>query len=123
MIEVLRRHALYGMEQQTISKAAFLILNQDFLSRVLPAEHRRRIDAVLAEYIAILQEMIDEVVHTDKYVDSELRAVLTHDLVDQSGARYEPKRGRDPKAEADQYVYLVTQMVGIPRDPTTKQKR
>jgi AcrR family transcriptional regulator len=120
LLQILRRHALYGMAHQTMSKAAYLLLNPDFMARVMPDSHRRRIAGAMAEYISILAELLDEVVGIDGNLDSTLRAILTHDLVDQSAARYEPKRGRDPESEADQYLLLVSRMVGLNAEMSTE---
>jgi AcrR family transcriptional regulator len=123
LIEILRRHALHGMLKQTMAKACYVVLNPDFMERVMPPKDRRRIAAAMAEYIRILRELLDEVLGLDDEIDSTLRAMLVHDLVDQTASRYDPKTGRTPEEEADKYVLLVTRMIGLAPKPRKPELR
>lgn len=114
LYEILRRHCLFCTTQRTWDRAAVALLNDEFMSRTLPADVKKRFETAVKEYIKIIEELIDAQVGQDPLIDSETRAFMVYQIADHSGERFDPKRGSSPEEVARQCCELVRRLIGAP---------
>lgn len=122
LFEILRRHAIYGTSHRTMAKACDSILNPDFMKRVMPERDRRRVVQAMQEYIAILAELLEQVVGSSGDVDPIVRARSVHAIVDRASAWYEPSCGLTSAQVADQCCALINDMITPSRSVQTTSK-
>ncbi|MDR5799125.1 MULTISPECIES: TetR/AcrR family transcriptional regulator [Caballeronia] len=114
LFEILRRHCLFCTTQRTWDRAAVALLNDEFMSRTLPADVKKRFETAVREYIKIIEELIDAQVGKDPLIDSETRAFMVYQIADHSGERFDPKRGSSPEEVARQCCELARRVICAP---------
>ncbi|ARQ13811.1 TetR family transcriptional regulator protein (plasmid) [Rhizobium etli] len=110
---ILRRHTIWAASRQPIAKAFDALVNPAFMHRVMKDHERARFTTAIAEYIAIIRELLDEIVGPDKEVERYSRAYAVHEMADRAGWWFDPDGPVTAEELADQTGILIRRMIGL----------
>ncbi len=110
---ILRRHTIWAASRQPMAKAFDALVNPAFMLRVMEADERTRFTSAIAEYIAIIRELLDEIVGPDSEIERYTRAYAVHEMADRAGWWFDPEGPVSPEELADQTAILIRRAIGL----------
>jgi Transcriptional regulator len=110
---ILRRHTIWAASRQPVAQAFDALVNPAFMKRVMEDQERVRFTAAIAEYIAIVRELLDEIVGPDSEIERHTRAYAVHEMADRAGWWFDPEGLLTPEELADQTETLIRRAIGL----------
>ncbi|MDP3551806.1 MAG: TetR/AcrR family transcriptional regulator [Novosphingobium sp.] len=110
---ILRRHTIWAASRQPMAKAFDALVNPAFMQRVMEPDEQARFTSAIAEYIAIIRELLDEVAGPDSEVERYTRAYAVHEMADRAGWWFDSEGPVSPEELADQTAILIRRAIGL----------